>query len=152
MSTLDLAGKLNSMTEPGSEEEPHGAPLLDEVDAFERESLADASLPQSEPPPQPLARGEGLLIHPSYRPRRRSDVLELDMGDGAILYDNEARLIHHLNPSATLIWHLCDGSGSADDLARDIAEEYSLDPGRVGEQVRTVIAELDALGLVEDEG
>lgn len=93
---------------------------------------------------------EGLSVPPDYRPLRSADVLELDMGDGAILYDNDARLVHHLNPSATLIWHLCDGSGSAEDLARDIAEEFGLDPGTVGDQVRTVIAELDALGLVED--
>jgi hypothetical protein len=59
-------------------------------------------------------------------------------------------LVHHLNPSATVIWQLCDGSGSAQELALDIAEEYGLDPATIVGQVITVIAELDALGLVED--
>jgi PqqD family protein of HPr-rel-A system len=74
------------------------------------------------------------------------------MGDGAILYDDDGMLVHHLNPSASLIWQLCDGSGSAQELANDIAEEYGLDPATIVEQVITVIAELDALSLVEDAG
>ena len=96
------------------------------------------------------AEAEGLSVPADYRPRKSADVLELDMGDGAILYDNEARLVHHLNPSATLIWQLCDGSGTAEELAGDIAAEYSLDARAIADQVMTVIAELDALGLVED--
>ena len=93
---------------------------------------------------------EVLSVPADYRPRKSADVLELDMGDGAILYDNEARLVHHLNPSATLIWQLCDGSGTAEELAGDIAAEYSLDAQAIADQVMTVIAELDALGLVQD--
>ena len=95
---------------------------------------------------------ETLSVPHGYRPRKRDDVLELDMVDGAILYDNESMLVHHLNPSAALIWHLCDGIGSVDELARDIAVEYKLDPKSITDQVSTVIAELDALGLVEDQG
>jgi hypothetical protein len=49
-----------------------------------------------------------------------------------------------------VIWQLCDGSGSAQELALDIAEEYGLEPATIVGQVITVIAELDALGLVED--
>lgn len=99
---------------------------------------------------QTSASDQALSVPADYRPCKSAEVLELDMGDGAILYDNDARLVHHLNPSATLIWQLCDGSGSAEELARDIAEEFGLDRGIVGDQVLTVIAELDALGLVVD--
>jgi len=93
-----------------------------------------------------------LTVPVDYQPRKRPGVLELDMGDGAILYDDDGMLVHHLNPSASLIWQLCDGSGSAQELAHDIAEEYGLDPATIVGQVITVIAELDALGLVEDAG
>lgn len=85
-----------------------------------------------------------------YVPRRRTDVLELDMGDGFILYDDETSLVHHLNPSAALIWHICDGSGSIEDIAVDIAEEYGLNAAELKDQVAGVIAEFDALGLVEN--
>jgi Coenzyme PQQ synthesis protein D (PqqD) len=85
-----------------------------------------------------------------YRPRRREGVLDIDMGDGFILFDDASSLVHHLNPSATLIWQLCDGTGTVADLARDIAAEYELDEPTIRSQVAEVIAEFDALELVED--
>jgi hypothetical protein len=45
---------------------------------------------------------------------------------------------------------LCDGTGSVADLARDIAAEYELDEPTIRGQVAEVIAEFDALELVED--
>src|SRR5262245_43473704 len=100
--------------------------------------------------PEGSSERDVLTVPLDYQPRKRPDVLELDMGDGAILYDGDGALVHHLNPSASLIWQLSDGSGSAEELAHDIAEEYGLDPATIVGQVITVIAELDALGLVED--
>ena len=43
---------------------------------------------------------ETLTVAVDYAPRKRADVLELDMGDGVVLYDSSSRLVHHLNPSA----------------------------------------------------
>jgi uncharacterized metal-binding protein len=60
--------------------------------------------------------------------------------------------VHHLNPSAAVIWQLCSGEASVEQLAQEIAEEYGLRTDQVLEQVASVIAEFDALDLVEDEG
>lgn len=117
---------------------------------IELEIVSDGSAHSRAPDASSDASADSLLVPADYRPRKCADVLELDMGDGAILYDNEARLVHHLNPSATLVWQLCDGSGTTQELARDIAGEFGLDEGTVFDQVTAVIAELDALGLVED--
>jgi len=83
-------------------------------------------------------------------PRKRMEVLELDMGDGVILYDHSSSLVHHLNPSASLVWHLCDGGVGEADLAAEISEELGLDRIEVTEHVRALIRELFMLGLVED--
>ncbi len=91
-----------------------------------------------------------LSVPDDYAPRRREGVLEIDMGDGLILFDDDASLVHHLNPSATLIWQLCDGTGTVQQLARDIANGYGLDASSLTTQVAVVVAELDALELVED--
>jgi PqqD family protein of HPr-rel-A system len=91
-----------------------------------------------------------IAVAGSYRPRKHPDVLELDMGDGVVLYDGRSRLVHHLNPSASAIWHLVDGEAAVDQLASEISEELSLDRGEVEEQLSGLVAELDALGLVED--
>lgn len=87
-----------------------------------------------------------------YRPCKHADVLELDMGDGLILYNHDGDLVHHLNPSAGIVWALCDGSASVFELGADIADTYGLDPGVVSAEVASVIAEFQALGLVDDAG
>lgn len=91
-----------------------------------------------------------LTVHLGYRPRKSADVLELDMGDGLILYNHDGDLVHHLNPSAGVVWQICDGNASVADLATDIAAAYELDIEATQDEVAAVIAEFDALGLVED--
>ena len=91
-------------------------------------------------------------VDASYLPRKRGDVLALDMGDGVILYNHDSSLVHHLNQSASLVWHLCDGDADGSQLAGEIAEEYGLDRAEVGAHVEDMIQELDALGLIEDAG
>jgi PqqD family protein of HPr-rel-A system len=86
----------------------------------------------------------------AYVPTKRADVLELDMGDGVILYDDTSSLVHHLSPSASVIWQLCRGDASLGTLADEIAEELRQDPDRVRTELSALLAELDALGLIED--
>jgi PqqD family protein of HPr-rel-A system len=91
-----------------------------------------------------------LAVATEYAPRRRVDVLELDMGDGIVLYDPESRLVHHLNPSASLLWNLSDGDASVEQLVRETSEELHLEPSEVREQFVGLVAEMDALGLLDD--
>jgi hypothetical protein len=104
----------------------------------------DGSAPETPLPEPPLT------VHLGYRPRKSADVLELDMGDGLILYNHDGDLVHHLNPSAGIIWQICDGNATVADLAADIAAEYRLDVETTQREIAAVIAEFDALGLVED--
>ena len=91
-----------------------------------------------------------MTVPAEYRPAKVAEVLELDMGDGLILFNHDSSLVHHLNPSAALIWQLCNGEASVGQLAGEIAEEYELGGDEVFEQVASVIAEFDALDLVQD--
>jgi PqqD family protein of HPr-rel-A system len=100
----------------------------------------------TDPPPAPLT------VPDDYTPSRRQGVTEIEMGDGSILFDDDTSLVHHLNPSAALIWQLCDGTGTVAELARDISQEYGVPPTSLKEQIAAVIAEFDALELVEDAG
>jgi PqqD family protein of HPr-rel-A system len=93
---------------------------------------------------------EPMTVPPDFRPDQAAEVLELDMGDGVILYNHDSSLVHHLNPSAALLWKLCDGDATVKELAGEIAEEYGLEPDKVLEEISGVIAEFDALNLVED--
>jgi PqqD family protein of HPr-rel-A system len=91
-----------------------------------------------------------MTVPASYRPRKAADVLELDMGDGLILYNHDSSLVHHLNPSAGILWHLCDGDATVEQLGSEVAEEYGLDPATVQKEIAGWVAELDALGLIQD--
>jgi len=86
-----------------------------------------------------------------YVPRQRADILELDMGDGVVLYDDGSSQVHHLSPSASIVWSLCRGEADVGELATDIADAYGLEPSEIEAQLTTTIAELEALGLVEDD-
>jgi hypothetical protein len=101
----------------------------------------------------PLSDGGGavgLAVSSEYTPRKRADVLELDMGDGVVLYDPGSKLVHHLNPSASLLWSLSDGDASLEQLALEISEELHLEPSELHEQFVSLVAEMDALGLLTD--
>ncbi|MGH2635422.1 MAG: HPr-rel-A system PqqD family peptide chaperone [Actinomycetota bacterium] len=111
----------------------------------QEDPTADPAAPGSEG-----AGGAGLIVPSGYVPARRPDVLELDLEDGLILYNRDSSLVHHLNPTARIVWFLCDGSADVSELAKEIAEEYGLDPTPVRSQVAGLVAELDAVGLVED--
>jgi PqqD family protein of HPr-rel-A system len=95
---------------------------------------------------------DSMTVPFSYRPRKAADVFELDMGDGLILYNHDSSLVHHLNGSAAILWQLCAGDATVAQLSREVAEEYHLDFAPIRHEIATLVAELDALGLVEDAG
>lgn len=98
------------------------------------------------------ARSEGGKALPAasldYVPRQVAQALELDMGDGLIVYDHGSSMVHHLNPSAAIVWRLCDGEATLSELALDIAEGLGLDLPTVQAQVTGLVAQFDAVGLV----
>lgn len=87
----------------------------------------------------------------SYVPHRVPTVSELEVGDGLILYVEDADLIHRLNASAELVWRLCDGEATVGQLSSEIADEYGLDLKEVRVQIASLVGELDALGLVSGQ-
>ena len=73
-----------------------------------------------------------LAVARDYTPQKRADVLELDMGDGIVLYD----------PGSKLLWLVLAAFG--------LPQEFGLDPRELREQFSGLIAELDALGVLHD--
>lgn len=114
------------------------------------EAIARPHVAMNEDLAQDPASEHDFAVPLHYRPRKRADVLELDMGDGLILYNHDGDLVHHLNPSAGIVWQLCDGSASVSELGADVADTYGLDRDVVSAEVADVIAEFEALGLVDD--
>lgn len=117
-----------------------------------RGKLSDLMDMRPGPAPRSDDPATQLSVPDEYRPAKSPDVLELDMGEGLILYNHDSSLVHHLNPSAALVWQLCEGWTTVRQLAGHIARDYELEPEEVRGQVGAVIAELDALDLLMDAG
>jgi hypothetical protein len=71
--------------------------------------------------------------------------------DGLVVYDAARDVVHHLNVSAALIFDLCDGARSADDIAAVLAEVHGLPTPPVAE-TRSSLAELTERGLIRYSG
>jgi hypothetical protein len=58
---------------------------------------------------------------------RKAEALEVnEADDGLVVYDPAHDMVHHLNPSASMIFDLCDGTRDAEAIAVILAEAYSL--------------------------
>lgn len=60
------------------------------------------------------------------KPVRKEGIFIQDIGRETLLYSDKEKLIHVLNPTAKLIWELCDGTHTVEDMERAIREGFSL--------------------------
>ena len=58
-------------------------------------------------------------------PLKRRDIICQDMGTETLLYDAQAEAIHVLNPTALLIWNLCDGHHNLQDMKEKLRAAFS---------------------------
>lgn len=79
---------------------------------------------------------------------RKADSLEVNEAeDGLVVYDPVHDMVHHLNPSASLIFDLCDGTRDADAIAGVLAETWSLE-GSPTNEARAGLEELAERKLI----
>jgi PqqD family protein of HPr-rel-A system len=87
------------------------------------------------------------------RPKARDDLATLELDDELVVYDAETGGVHHLNPTAALVFGLCDGSATTTETAAEVAAAYGLPFEEVEPQVRAVVQYLeDAWLLVQERG
>lgn len=68
-------------------------------------------------------------------PRRRASLEVNEAEDGLVVYDPGTDMVHHLNPSAAVIFDLCDGSRDPESIARVLGEAYHLDASPLDEAI-----------------
>jgi PqqD family protein of HPr-rel-A system len=85
---------------------------------------------------------------PALKPKVRPELSLVQIDGEAVLYDPENIDLHHLNPSAALIFQLCDGSGTVKELAQDIADELGLPHDETLRQVRRVVKSFKYSGIL----
>src|SRR6266550_7913311 len=85
------------------------------------------------------------------RPVRLSGTHEYRLGDELLIYVPHSETAHALNPSAVAIWHLCDGTRTAEDISRELAEWLGCSGETLLPETRAGVESLCELGLLRLE-
>ncbi len=85
------------------------------------------------------------------KPRRNPDVKSTLLPDGyVVLVSSQTDWAHTLTPAGALVWELCDGRHSTDEIAGEIAGMLPA-PVRAPDkaEIDTLVSELLDLGLLQ---
>lgn len=85
----------------------------------------------------------------AIKPKTRDDLAVVELDGEAVIYDESSGNLHHLNPSATIIFNLFDGSSTIKELASLIEEELKVPASEVEQQIREVLKEFRKSGLLD---
>lgn len=82
------------------------------------------------------------------RPRVREDLAVVEIDGEAVVYDEHNDDLHHLNPTATVIFGLFDGSATIRELSKDISQAFDVPAHDVETQVRALLRQFRKVGLM----
>lgn len=84
-----------------------------------------------------------------FKPKRKSDVVAKDIGHEVILYSSQQEGIHILNPTARLIWELCDGEHTLEEMEQTLRANFSISPDyNVIEDIQNILDVFDTKELL----
>ena len=82
--------------------------------------------------------------------KKRTDILERQVGEEHMLYDAAGRRVHVLNETARFVWALCDGRNGVEEMLAEAAKEYEAPANQLRADIEACLAELKELGLLTD--
>lgn len=85
---------------------------------------------------------------PATKPQIRGDLTLVELDQEAVVYDPLSGLVHYLNPMASLVFQLCDGTATVKETVADLAEANEVEPDAIGADVRRLIKQFRDTGLV----
>jgi PqqD family protein of HPr-rel-A system len=85
------------------------------------------------------------------RPRARPDVLTRSSRRQRLLYDPRANTFHVLNETAELIWSLCDGRHTLEEIGEEVRRHFDVPQGvDLSADVERTIESLRRKGLLQE--
>jgi len=82
------------------------------------------------------------------RPIHTSNVASRVYGADAVIISPDEGMVRMLNPTATRIWQLADGSRSVEEIAAALTEEYEVERDQAQQAVAILLGELTEKGLI----
>lgn len=87
-------------------------------------------------------------LGPDFAPRRAPSTHTVEIDGEAVVLDEARNRLHLLNASATIIWACCDGSGTLDEIAHDLAEIIGIPAEQLASELVSLVRALGAEGLL----
>ncbi|MFP3907393.1 MAG: PqqD family protein [Acidimicrobiales bacterium] len=81
------------------------------------------------------------------RPVARDDIEIYEADDGLLIYDLQRDRAHHLNSTAGIIFSMCTGQTTVDDMVGHLQEAFGL-PQPPQDEVLTCLEDLRGEGLL----
>jgi PqqD family protein of HPr-rel-A system len=85
----------------------------------------------------------------AVKPKVRDDLTVVELDGEAVIYDERTADLHHLNPTATIVFGLCDGTATMPRIAEEISEAFGVPADEVEVQVRALVRRFRAADLLE---
>lgn len=82
------------------------------------------------------------------RPTARADLTIIELDGEAVVYDDTTGELHHLNPSASIVMSLCDGTLTVADMADAISDALAVPVDDLAVHVRGAVERLSEAGLI----
>ena len=86
---------------------------------------------------------------PRVKPKVREGLTVVELDGEAVIYDEDSGDLHHLNPTATIVFGLCDGTATMKELSADISEAFGVPESEIETQVRTLVRQFRKAQLLE---
>ena len=99
---------------------------------------------RSSPTTEKMERAPGEI-----RPRAVDRVIEHEVEEDLVLYDPTRDAVHILNSTAAVVWWLCDGQRTQEEIVARVASLYGVKPAAVAGDVQEVLCRLRDAGVVE---
>ena len=86
------------------------------------------------------------------RPLRKEGIACQELGDEWVLYDREAGSMNIINATAGLVWRLCDGRHSLEEMERQIGDAFEIPAGtNVRAHLESVIQSFAERGMLASQ-
>lgn len=81
-------------------------------------------------------------LEPTYRPMLRKEAFSVSLGQESVIWAEDARSPVYLDPAATLLVSIFDGSATSSELVEDLAEALEVEPEVAQANMRRVLLTL----------
>jgi hypothetical protein len=84
---------------------------------------------------------------------KRNDVLNIPVDDEVMLHDKKQQKVYTLNPVAALVWSLCDGAHTVEQIVASVKSQFSgYEPSEISPEIQSTLAQFNEYGLLDSEG